>query len=116
MFAAGLSILIIYIIDTILVGLAFYSLKIRFKWKITPKQTFITLVICYAMLDNYLWPLIHATDLKIIIGNKEIAEFLDMEEPIPLLELFSPGISDFVIYCIQAFVGGIVGSKVLEKQ
>ncbi len=107
---------LIYVIDTIVVGLAFYALKIRFNWKITAKQSFAALFMCYAIFDNYLWPLMSATDLQIIIGNDQIAEFLDMEGPIPLLELFSPGITEFITYCIQAFIGGIVGSKILEKQ
>ena len=110
-----LSIIIIFLIDTFLIGIAFQALKNRFEWSISQKKCFIILLLIFAVFDNYFFPLLYALDLRVIVGNKAIAEFLELNGAIHFLELFDPGIFEFLTYSFQAFLAGILGPKILNK-
>jgi len=115
-YLAIFSIFLIYLIDTFLIGVTYQSLKIRYGWKISPKKSFIILFFAFAILENYLLPLLFALDLRITIGNERIAKLIDAHGSIHSLELFDPGIFEFIVWCSQAFFAGIIGPKLLDEQ
>ena len=89
-FLAFFSIFLIYLVDTFLIGVTYQSLKIRFRWNISPKKSFVILFFAFAILENYMLPLLFALDLRITIGNETIAKLIDTHGSIHSLELSLP--------------------------
>jgi hypothetical protein len=110
-----LTLILIYLVDTVLVGLAFYSLRQRFNWQISPKLCFVVLIFIFAILDNYFVPMIYILDASITIRNEEIAKVFNITPNYPVMSLFDPGLFDFVIWSVQSFVAGIIGEIFMRK-
>jgi hypothetical protein len=111
-----ISIILFYVVDTFLIGVTYHALKIRFRWNISAKKSFLILFIAFAILDNYILPFLFALDLRFTIGNETIAKFIDTHGTIHALELFDPGIFDFFVYISQALLAGIIGPKILNEK
>ena len=114
-FIAIISLIFIYLVDTFLVAVTYQALKLRFGWKISTKKSFIILLIIFAVLENYILPFLLAIDMRIIIGNEKIADFFDMHGTIHSIELFNPGLFEILLWSSQAFLAGIIGPKILNK-
>lgn len=106
-----LTIAIIYLIETILVGVAFYALKVRFKWAISPKLCFVILVILFALLENAFLPMSYVLDVTFTIGNEEIAKAFEFMPDEPLINLFEFGLFEWVMWGIRALLAGYIGNK-----
>jgi hypothetical protein len=102
-----------YIIDTLLVGLAFSSIKIRFGWDLTPIESFIILFILFALIENYTLPLVSMLNATITVGNEQIANFLELPKDYPLVNFFELGFFEFFTWCLQAFLAGLFGDNIL---
>lgn len=111
-----LSLILIYIVDTVLVGLSFYSLRQRFNWKISPKLCFVILIFIFAILDNYFIPMIFILDATITIRNDVIAKAFGITPNFPIMNLFDPGLFDFIIWCGQSFVAAFIGEKTFTRK
>lgn len=111
-----LNLILIYIVDTVLVGLAFYSLRQRFNWKISPKLCFIVLIFIFAILDNYFVPMIYVLDATITIRNEEFAKVFNIAPDYPIMRLFDPGLFDFIIWSVQSFIAGLIGERIFMRK
>ena len=109
-----LTIAIIYLIDTILVGTAFYALKVRFKWAISPKLCFAILVILFALLQNAMLPMMYVLDVTFSIGNEEIAKAIEVMPDEPVINLFEFGLFELIMWGIQALMAGYIGNKLFS--
>lgn len=110
------SLISLYVVDTILVGLSFYSLRQRFNWRISPKLCFVVLIFIFAVLDYYFVPMIYVADATITIRNEEIAKVLDITPNYPIMRLFDPGLFDFIIWSVQSFVAGLIGERIFMRK
>ncbi len=111
-----LSLFFILVVDTFLIGIAFYALKDRYDWKISPKLTLFILFIIFALFENYALPIIYILDATVTIGNQEISSALDISPNMPLIELFELGFFEFSIWLIQAFFAVLIGEKLIKKK
>jgi len=98
-----------------LIGIAYYSVKRHFGWNFTPKKDLIILVIIFAIFDNFDWPMLFYLDVTITIGNKEIADFLDLPPGSPIASIFDPGWFDFFMYLVQAVLASALIRTKLRK-
>ena len=85
---AVLSILLIYVVDIIIVGIVFRALSHRFNWNISPFLSLLILVICFAFYENDLLPLAYSLDATITIRNEAISSFLEIPSDYPLIYFF----------------------------
>lgn len=108
------SFILAYIIDTILAGVVFHFFKAKFGWKLSLKQDFLILFIVFLFLDNYLWPGFFILDVTYTVHNEAVASFFELRENEPLAELFGFGMFEFIIWCLQALVANIIGSKMIN--
>ena len=106
-----LTIALIYLIETILVGVAFYALKVRFKWAISPKLCFAMLVILFALLENAMLPMMYVLDVTFTIGNEEIAKAFEVMPDEPVINLFEFGLFAWIMWGVRALIAGYIGNK-----
>ena len=111
-----LNFILAYVFDTLLVGVAFVSLRERFKWDLSPKKCFFILLIIFALYDNYLTPMFLVLDATITIRNEAIAQALGITPNLPLVELLDLDMFAFITWCIQAFLAGLFGDKLISKK
>jgi len=105
---------IIFLIDAVLVGISFYALKARFKWDISPKLCFLILLLLFILLENSLLPILYVADVTITVGNESIATRMGIMPNEPAVNLFQFGLGDWILWCIEALIGGYVGSKLFK--
>jgi hypothetical protein len=111
-----LSVILIYLIDTFLVGITFYSLKNRFQWHISNRMTLLVLFLIFAFLENYILPLLIVLDVSFTVGNSEIAELFDLKFNEPALELFGFGLYEIITCLIQSVLAALIGEKIIMKK
>ena len=110
------SIVLIDIIDIIMIGITFSSLDRRFEWNLSPKISFVILLLVFAVYENHLVPIFYMLDATITVRNEQIARFFNLKPNMPLLTFFEIGFFDFLMWCIQAFFAGLIGEKILRKK
>lgn len=110
-----LSVIVIFIVDSLLVSIAFYSLKYRFLWKLSPRFCFLILIVVFAFQENYIVPMVYLLDATITIRNEAVASFFDIKPDYHLITLFDIGFLDFIIWCVQAFFAGIIGERLFNN-
>lgn len=106
----------IYLVDTLLAGIAFYALKVRFNWNIPPRLCFWVLLAIFAILDTYIIPFFYLLDVTITIGNEEIAAATGIKPDTPVLEFFDSGFFEFLVWSIQAFLAALAGDRLMMKK
>ena len=111
-----LSIILIFLIDTFLVGISFYSLKERFQWNISNRMCLFILFLIFAFLENYILPMIITLDITYTVGNANIAKFLELQQNEPFADLFGFGLFEFVIWAVQSLLASFVGEKLIIKK
>ena len=111
-----LNIILAFIVDTVLIGLSFFTLKEKFKWDLSPKKCFFILIIIFALYDSYITPMLLVLDATITIRNEAIISAFDISPTFPLVELFDFELFDFIAYCLQAFLAGLVGERLVAKK
>ena len=111
-----LSVILIYAIDTFLVGISFYALKNRFHWRISTQMNLVILFLIFALLENYILPLLIVLDVSYTVGNPEIVEFFDLKPNEPALELFGFGIFAIITWLIQSVLAAVIGEKIIIKK
>jgi len=109
-----LSILLIYAVDIFFVGVTFQAIANKYQWEITPKKTIIILFFIFAIIDNYLLPLVILADVTITIRNDAIASLLEIPPDYPIINLFEFGLFEIFSWAIQAALAGLLGQKILK--
>ena len=105
---------IIFLIDSMLVGISFYALKARFKWVISPKLCFVILLLLFIIFENSLLPILYVAEITITVGSDSIANMMGIMPNEPAVNLFQFGLGDWILWCIEALIGGYVGSKLFK--
>ncbi len=111
-----LGVLLIYAVDIFMVGITFQAIANKYQWKISPKKSFIILFFIFALLDNYLLPLVVSADVTITIRNEAIASLFEIPPDYPFINLFEFGLFEFFTWAIQAMLAGLAGQIILKKQ
>jgi hypothetical protein len=55
-------------------------------------------------------------DATITIRNEAIIKAFDITPTFPLVELFDLNLFDFVVWCLQAFLAGLIGERLIAKK
>ena len=110
------TMVLMFLVDSCLVGIAFYALKNRFQWNMSFRTGFIILFLAFIVLDNYPWPMVHVLDLTYTVGNQEIAKFFDLAPNEPVENLLGFGIVDFVIWAMEALLATYIGEKLFSRK
>lgn len=110
------SIIFLYAIDTILVGISFQALKMRFGWNFSNRQNLVILFLIFFIVDTYLFPMFWALDITYTINNQVVANFLDVKPNEKLTDLFDIGLFEFICWSIQALIAGYIGERLLANK
>jgi hypothetical protein len=105
-----------YIAVTVLIGITYHAVKKHFGWHFNPKKDLIILIILFAIIDNFDWPMLFYMDATITIGNDKIASFLDIKPGTPIESLFDPEWFDLFIYLVQACFVSLFSIKKLKNK
>jgi hypothetical protein len=108
-----LTLILMYLVDTFLVGIAFHAVKERFQWNISYRNRMIILFAIFAFLDNYFLPMIITLDMTYTIRNPAVVAFLDLKPNEPFADLFNFGFFELATWLVQSFFANYVGEKVL---
>jgi hypothetical protein len=106
-----------YILMAIIVGIAFYAL-FGHQMKMPPfsqKKYLLAFFCIFAVLDTYWIPAILSLDATATIGNKQLAEFLDLKGEFNVSKILEIGWVDFIIWIIQAVIAHFIGSRVYQR-
>jgi len=98
------TIVLYAVLESIMVGLSFGAIGQRFGIRLSPLRSFLLLIPVFCLLALYYIPAIDVLDAKLVIGNEEIAREIGPGTPIVLRELFRFGISDPVVWAVQAAI------------
>ncbi len=107
------TIILIFLIDTFLIGISFYSLKERFQWNISNRICLLILFIIFALLENYYLPMIVTLDMTYTVGNANVAKLLDLKPNKPFADLFGFGLFEFIVWGVQAILASAIGEKLI---
>ncbi len=110
------TIILIYLIDTFLVGISFFSLKDRFQWHISKRMSLIILFIIFALLGSYILPMVIVLDITYTVGNADIAKLLDLKPNERFAELFGFGLFEIVAYGVQSLLAALIGEMIIVKK
>lgn len=110
-----ISVLLAYLIDTLLVGMAFFALKARFRWSVSRGKCFLILFATFAFKDLLWWPAFYFLDVVFTVRNTELAQLLALRPDQPLMSFFDPGFFDLFLYAVQTVVATWVGTKVFGE-
>lgn len=102
-----------YLIDVVLVGITFESLKNRFRWDISFLTKMLVLFLIFAFIDNYLWPVAIVVDATFTVRNETIAKAFDFVPNEPVVDLFGIDIVEFVTWIVEALLAGFIGGKLI---
>jgi len=116
MFILISTIIFIYLIDTFLVGVSFFSLKDRFQWHISKRLSLIILFVLFAFLEIYILPMVIVLDLTYTVGNTDIAKFFDLKPNEHFSELFGFGLCEIIVWAVQSLLAGVIGEMIIAKK
>ncbi len=111
-----LSIILLYVTDILLIGIAFAALKDKYNWNLSPKKYFFLLFAIFALYDSLIIPMFLVLDATLTVRNEAIVQAFDLDPNFPLVELFDLGMYEFITWLIQAFLAGLIGDKLLNKK
>ncbi len=111
-----LTIILMYAIDTFLVGISFYSLKNRFRWQISTRMSLLILFLIFAFLESYILPMVLILDITYTVGNTGVAEVFNLKPNEPLIDLFGFGLFEIIIWVFQSLLAAFVGEKIVKKE
>ena len=110
------TIILIYLIDTFLVGVSFFSLKERFHWTISKRTSFLVLFVIFGLLENYILPMVFVLDLTFTVGNADIAGSLSLKPNEPFAGLFGFGFFEIVVWIVQALLASLIGEMLITRK
>jgi hypothetical protein len=110
------NIILIYLIDTFLVGITFYSLKDRFQWHISTRMSLLILFIIFAFIENSILPMLFFLDITYTVGNADVAKLFDLKPNEPLIDLFGFGLFEIITWAFQSLLAAFIGEKIIMKK
>ena len=110
------TVILIYLIDTFLVGVSFFSLKDRFQWHISKRLSLIILFVIFAFLEIYILPMIIVLELTYTVGNADIAKFFDLKPNERFAELFGFGLFEIIVWAVQSLLATVIGEMIISKK
>jgi len=110
------NIILLYLIDTFLVGITFYSLKNRFQWHISYRTSLLILFIIFALIEYSLLPMLFFLDLTFTVGNADIAKFFHLKPNEPAMNLFGFGFFEIMIWAGQSLLASFIGEEIIMKK
>ena len=110
------TVILIYLIDTFLVGVSFFSLKDRFQWHISKRLSLIILFVIFAFLEIYILPMIIVLDLTYTVGNADIAKFFDLRPNERFADLFGFGLFEIIVWAVQSLLAAVIGEMIIGKK
>jgi hypothetical protein len=110
------TLILIYLIDTFLVGVSFFALKERFQWPISRRMSLLFLFIIFAFIEYYLLPMAIVLDLTFTVGNPDIANWLDLKPNESFAGLFDFGAFEIIIMVVQSLLAAIVGERLVMRK
>ena len=110
------NIILLYLIDTFLVGMTFYCLKNRFQWHISYRTCMVILFIIFAFMEYSLLPMSLFLDLTFTVGNPDIAKFFHLRPNEPVMNLFGFGFFEIMIWAAQSLLAAFIGEKIIMKK
>jgi hypothetical protein len=105
------TVVLIYLMDTFLVGVSFFALKERFHWPISRRMSFLFLVMVFVFIEYYLLPMAVVLDITFTVGNSEVANSLDLKPNESFAGLFDFGAFEIIMMAIQALLASMLGEK-----
>ena len=110
------SLAVLYLADTLLVGIAYQALKMRFGWNFSIRRNLAILIVIFFVVDTYLLPMFWVMDVTYTINNPSVAAFFDIPPNAKLSDLLEIGLYELIFWSIQALAAGFVGEKLLVKK
>ena len=110
------NIILLYLIDTFLVGITFYSLKNQFQWHISYRTSMLILFIVFALIEYSLLPMLFLVDLTFTVGNADIATFFHLKPNEPAMNLFGFGFFEIMIWAAQSLLAAFLGEQIIMKK
>jgi hypothetical protein len=110
------TLILIFLIDTFLVGVTFFALKDRFQWAMSRHMSFLILFIAFGFLEYYLLPFAVVLDVTFTVHNSEIASLLDLKANEPFAGLFNFGLFEILLIVVQSLVASLFGEKVFTRK
>jgi len=110
------NIILIYLIDTFLVGITFYSLKDRFQWHISTRMSLLILFIIFAILENSILPMLFVLDITYTVGNADVVKLFDLKPNEPLINLLGFGLFEIITWAFQSILAAFIGEKIIMKK
>ena len=110
------TVILIYLIDTFLIGISFFSLKDRFQWHISKRMSLIILFIIFAFLGSYMLPMVIVLDITYTVGNADIAKYFDLKPNEHFSQLFGFGLFEIIVWAIQSLLAAVVGEMIIVKK
>lgn len=111
-----LSFILDYSIAAVLVGVTYYSITTRFQWKFSGQKNFLLLLLIFAILDNFLWPMFFVLDATITVRNPDIVKTFNLQPDQPIESLIGFGWFEFIIYSLQTLLANYVGYKIFVSK
>ena len=114
MFISLLSLLLLFLFDSVLIGIAFFTL---FKDRVThsPIRSLVTLVIIFFLQDLFIQLSTHFLDVTVLIRNEALLNFFDMTEPVEIMGNIEYGIYDPILFLIQSLVAYFLCKRITGK-
>lgn len=100
-----------YLIEAQLVGIALASVRGRLGAPESRWATIVALVLTFALLDTYLFGVIASLQIRVWIGNKQVADALNIMEPVSGHELFSVNFTDVFVWAAQTLVAAWMAAQ-----
>jgi hypothetical protein len=110
------TIILMYLIDTFLVGVSFFSLKQRYQWSISKRMSLLLLFMIFAFLEFYILPMVIVLDLTFTVRNAEIADLLGLKPDEPFAGLFGFGFFEIVVWIVQALLASLIGELLFGRK
>lgn len=110
------GLIFLYALDTILIGISFQALKMRYGWNFSNRKNLFILFVIFFIVDVYLIPMFLVLDITYTVNNDTIAKLLDFKPNEKLADSFDTGLFEIICWSIQAFIAGYIGEKLLVKK
>ena len=111
-----LTVILMYAIDTFLVGISFYSLRNRFQWQISYRKSLLILFVIFAFLEYYILPIVLVLDITYTVGNAGIAEVFNLKPNERLIDLFGFGLFEIIVWAVQSLLAAVIGEMIITKK
>ena len=100
-----------YLFDAFLVGALFALFRVRHNWRLPRWPALLILLVVFVVVDTYWLPAVTVLDARLTIGNTRIAKALGVSGEVPLINFFSIGWFDVLVWGVQVVVASWVADR-----